>query len=89
MNKVGDVLIAMYGATIGKVAIAGNEMTSNQACCACTPLGVFNYYLFYYLMGSQTDFIKKGESPMDAINKSSGSYGRIKDAVKLIDPRQE
>ena len=61
LNKVGDVLIAMYGATIGKVAIAGNEMTSNQACCACTPLGVFNYYLFYYLMGSQTDFIKKGE----------------------------
>ena len=61
LNKVGDVLIAMYGATIGKVAIAGNEMTSNQACCACTPLGVFNYYLFYYLMGSQTDFAKKGE----------------------------
>ena len=61
LNKVGDVLIAMYGATIGKVAIAGNEMTSNQACCACTPLGVFNYYLFYYLMGSQTNFIKKGE----------------------------
>ena len=61
LNKVGDVFIAMYGATIGKVAIAGNEMTSNQACCACTPFGVFNYYLFYYLMGSQTDFIKKGE----------------------------
>ena len=61
LNKAGDVLIAMYGATIGKVAIAGNEMTSNQACCACTPLGVFNYYLFYYLMGSQMDFIKKGE----------------------------
>lgn len=61
LNKVGDVLIAMYGATIGKVAIAGNEMTSNQACCACTPFGMFNYYLFYYLMGSQTDFIKKGE----------------------------
>ncbi len=61
LNKVGDVLIAMYGATIGKVAIAGNEMTSNQACCACTPLGVFNYYLFYYLMGSQTGFVKKGE----------------------------
>ena len=56
LNKVGDVLIAMYGATIGKVAIVGKEMTSNQACCACSPLGVFNYYLFYYLMGSQIDF---------------------------------
>jgi len=61
LNHVGDVLIAMYGATIGKVAIAGTEMTTNQACCACTPIGIFNWYLFYFLMGSQQDFIKKGE----------------------------
>lgn len=61
VNKIGDVLIAMYGATIGKVAIAGSEMTTNQACCACTPIGIFNWYLFYYLMGSQIDFINKGE----------------------------
>ena len=26
-------MIAMYGATIGKVAIAETEMTTNQACC--------------------------------------------------------
>ena len=61
MNKVGDVLIAMYGATIGKVAIVGKEMTTNQACCACTPIGVFNWYLFYFLMASQQYFIKIGE----------------------------
>ena len=60
-NKIGDVMIAMYGATIGKVAIAGAEMTTNQACCACTPIGIFNWYLFYFLMASQQDFIKKGE----------------------------
>ncbi|MDE7166705.1 MAG: restriction endonuclease subunit S [Bacteroidaceae bacterium] len=61
LNKSGDVMIAMYGATIGKVAIVGKEMTSNQACCACTPIGVLNWFLFYFLMGSQLDFIKKGE----------------------------
>ena len=61
LNKVGDVMIAMYGATIGKVAIVGKEMTTNQACCACTPIGIYNWYLFYFLMGSQLDFIKKGE----------------------------
>ena len=61
MNKIGDVLIAMYGATIGKVAIVGKELTTNQACCACTPFGIYNYYLFFFLMGSQIDFIKKGE----------------------------
>ena len=61
LNKVGDVMIAMYGATIGKVAIAGKEMTTNQACCGCTPICILNKYLFYFLMGSQEDFIKKGE----------------------------
>ena len=61
MNRIGDILIAMYGATIGKVAIVGKELTTNQACCACTPFGIYNYFLFFFLMGSQIDFIKKGE----------------------------
>ena len=61
LNKVGDVLIAMYGATIGKIAIVGNELTTNQACCGCSPILMYNYYLFYFLMASRTDFIKQGE----------------------------
>ena len=61
LNKVGDVLIAMYGATIGKVAIAGIDLTTNQACCGCTPVLLYNEYLFYFLMASKVDFIKKGE----------------------------
>ena len=61
MNKIGDVLIAMYGATIGKLAIVGKELTTNQACCGCTPYVVYNWYLFYFLMASRDSFIKKGE----------------------------
>ena len=61
MNKIGDVLIAMYGATIGKLAIVGKELTTNQACCGCTPYVVVNWYLFYFLMASRDTFIKKGE----------------------------
>ena len=61
MNKIGDVLIAMYGATIGKLAIVGKELTTNQACCGCTRYVVFNWYLFYFLMASRDTFIKKGE----------------------------
>ena len=49
MNKIGDVLIAMYGATIGKLAIVGKELTTNQACCGCTPYLIYNWYLFYFL----------------------------------------
>ena len=101
LNKAGDVLIAMYGATIGKVAIAGCELTTNQACCACTPIGIFNYYLFYFLMGSQVDFIKKGEGgaqpnisreklvahlmPIPPIQEQHRIVERIKDVLPLTD----
>ncbi|WP_373233555.1 restriction endonuclease subunit S [Phocaeicola vulgatus] len=61
MNKIGDVLIAMYGATIGKLAIVGEDLTTNQACCGCTPYLIYNWYLFYFLMASRDSFIKKGE----------------------------
>ena len=61
MNKIGDVLIAMYGATIGKLAIVGKELTTNQACCGCTPYLIYNWYLFYVLMASRDSFIKKGK----------------------------
>ena len=61
MCEVGDVLIAMYGATIGKVAIAGIKLTTNQACCACTPYYVYNKYLLYYLMASKKTFTEMGE----------------------------
>ena len=59
--KPGDVLIAMYGATIGKLAIAGIELTTNQACCACSLYYDYNKYLFYFLMASKPDLIKRGE----------------------------
>ena len=51
----------MYGATIGKLAIAGIDLTTNQACCACTPyVGINNLYLFYLLMAEKDRFIKMG-----------------------------
>lgn len=62
LNPVGSVLMAMYGATIGKLGILGIEATTNQACCACIPYkGIYNKYLFYFLMASRTAFIKMGE----------------------------
>ena len=51
LNPVGSVLMAMYGATIGKLGILEIPVTTNQACCACIPYaGMYNKYLFYYLM---------------------------------------
>ena len=40
-------------------------------------------------LGKMTDFIKKGDDPTTAYEKSKGQYGRVDDAVKIIDPRKE
>ena len=62
LNPIGSVLMAMYGATIGKLGIANIPLTTNQACCACIPYnGIYNRYLFYYLLGMRSTFIRMGE----------------------------
>jgi len=40
-------------------------------------------------LGKMTDFIKKGDDPNTAWEKAKGQYGRVADAVKIIDPRCE
>jgi hypothetical protein len=36
-----------------------------------------------------TDFIKKGDDPTTAYEKSKGTYGRFDEAVTYIDPRKK
>ena len=45
-------------------------------------------YKFVHL-GKMMDMIKKGMDANEALVKASGQYGRVDDAVKLIDPREE
>ena len=60
LNPEGSVLIAMYGATIGKVGILNFPATTNQACCACSELcGVDNRFLFYFLISHKEEFIRQ------------------------------
>ena len=60
LNPEGSVLIAMYGATIGKVGILTFPATTNQACCACSELcGVDNRFLFYFLISHREEFIRQ------------------------------
>ncbi len=40
-------------------------------------------------LGKMTDFIKRGDDPTTAYNKSIGTYGRFADAVTYIDPRKK
>ena len=60
LNPKDSVLIAMYGATIGKVGILSFPATTNQACCACTDYLVKKMYLFYFLLANRENFIAMG-----------------------------
>ena len=61
LNPVGSVLIAMYGATIGKLGILTFPATTNQACCACIEYDAIDpMFLFYFLLSQRTAFIAKG-----------------------------
>jgi type I restriction enzyme S subunit len=62
LNPKDSVLIAMYGATIGKIGILNIPATTNQACCACiTYPGIYNKFLFYLLMSKKRILQMKGE----------------------------
>ena len=61
-NQPGDVLFAMYGATVGKAAILAEPAVTNQAVCGCTPcVGVLNHYLFFYLVSQRQRFRNASE----------------------------
>lgn len=60
LNPSGSVLIAMYGATIGKVGILSFPATTNQACCACVDYKLEQMYLFYFLLANRENFIRMG-----------------------------
>ena len=61
LNPAGSILIAMYGATIGKVGILTFPATTNQACCACVEYEATDQqYLFYFLLSHKENFIRQG-----------------------------
>ncbi|MDC1604730.1 restriction endonuclease subunit S [Phocaeicola vulgatus] len=61
INPTGSVLIAMYGATIGKLGMLTFPATTNQACCACIEYwGITQLFLFYFLLSHRDTFIAKG-----------------------------
>jgi type I restriction enzyme S subunit len=61
LNPKDSVLIAMYGATIGKLGILTYPATTNQACCACIEYPTLDkMYLFYFLLSQRETFISQG-----------------------------
>lgn len=58
IHPAGSVVIAMYGATIGRLGILGVDATTNQACCVMTQSNVIdNRYLYFWLQAFKEDII--------------------------------
>ena len=60
LNPAGSILMAMYGATIGKIGILLKPAASNQACCACANYFIAKMFLFYFLLANRERFIAMG-----------------------------
>lgn len=58
----GSLLIALYGATVGKLGILNFDSTTNQAICCIYQHEMYNkYFLFYYLLNHKKYLIKQGK----------------------------
>ncbi len=57
MFPKGTLLVAMYGATIGKLGIMEMEAATNQACCALQLSKKLNSKYAYYLMLDVRDYL--------------------------------
>lgn len=59
----GSILVAMYGATIGKLGIATSESTCNQACCVFEMKGQreYRWFLYQWLLDNRTFMISQGK----------------------------
>lgn len=54
----GTLLIAMYGATVGRLGILGLPASMNQACCALAESKTIDtYFLYYWLLARRNEII--------------------------------
>jgi len=60
LSSIDSIVIALYGATIGKLGHLKIETTTNQACCVLSESEeIENRYLFYFLMAAKNFIISK------------------------------
>lgn len=82
----GTLLVAMYGATIGKAAVTGFRCTTNQAVAACQPHPEHNVrYLLYYVLSQRDNLRKLGQGGA----QPNISQALLKDYPCPIAPRDD
>jgi type I restriction enzyme, S subunit len=83
----GVILLAMYGATVGRMAILGIDAATNQAVCSIRPddKRAFSKYVYYALLDKVPEFLKSavgGAQP-------NISQGKIRDTKISLPPLEE
>jgi type I restriction enzyme, S subunit len=81
----GSVVLAMYGATIGKASILGVEAATNQACAAGIPDAVSSIFLYFFLLSQTQAFIDAGKGGA----QPNISQGIVKGWPILLPPLDE
>ena len=58
--KKGSLVVAMYGATIGKVGLLDIDTTTNQACCVMSePKEIDTKFMFYWFLSNKEFIISR------------------------------
>ncbi len=91
LEDLGKGLRSQVGTMFGTLAKGPRYLEMAEGYCTRVALDANDEIIGYEFvhLGKMMEFIKKGIEPAEALEKAKGSYGRFKDAVKYIDPRQE
>ncbi len=83
----GTVMLAMYGASIGRTGVMGKSMSTNQAiaCGIVDESRILREYLIYFLQSQKQDFIYAGKGGA----QPNISQGVVKDWSVALPPLDE
>ena len=91
LEDLGKGLRSQVGTMYGTVAKGPRYLEMTEGYVTKVALDADNEIIGYKFvhLGKMMEFIGKGMDANEAMEKASGQYGRVDDAVKLVDPRHE
>ena len=91
LEDLGKGLRSQVGTMYGTLAKGPRYLEMAEGYCSRLALDANDEIIGYEFihLGKFMDMVKKGVNAAEALTKATGTYGRFKDAVKYIDPRNE
>lgn len=85
-NK-GTTVVALYGATAGKVSLIANELCANQACCGLVPNDGWEYFVYLSLSASENSLASqaRGSAQQNLSQKIVAEFPIRKPDQKQLD----